>query len=224
MKILLVIFVINFVIFSQVEGKNNGKNRNSQILKLKQILKNWLGHGMIMDPINRASRWRFNRSAPHDWNDHAQWCGSFDIQHFSNGGKCGLCGDNWADPRPRPHELGGFYGEGFIVKSYIQGSEIDVIIRVTSNHLGKFTFELCNLDNEGESDECFQKNHVYLADGNAHFEIPHYVTRDFIIPLKLPQKLHCEHCVLRWTYVGANQWYICDGEKLGSLVSFIKNK
>lgn len=27
------------------------------------------GHGMLMDPVNRASRWRFNRTAPTNWDD-----------------------------------------------------------------------------------------------------------------------------------------------------------
>lgn len=173
---------------------------------------------MIMDPINRASRWRFNRSAPQNWNDHELFCGGFNEQHYLNDGKCGLCGDNWADRRPRLHELGGPFGEGFIVKAYTQGSDIDVVIRITSNHFGKFTFDICNVDSEGESDECFDKNRLTLTNGSPYYEIPGNIVSDFIIPLRLPQNLYCEHCVLRWTYVSANQWYICDNG-IGSRVS-----
>lgn len=36
----------------------------------------------------------------------------------ANGGRCGLCGDNFADATPRAHELGGRFGQGVIVKRF----------------------------------------------------------------------------------------------------------
>ena len=44
------------------------------------------------------------------------------MQYNSNGGRCGVCGDDWSDPRPRSNELGGLYGEGFIVQNYTKNS------------------------------------------------------------------------------------------------------
>ncbi len=39
---------------------------------------------------------------------------------FENDGKCGICGDNYADPSPREHEAGGKYATGTIVRNYVQ--------------------------------------------------------------------------------------------------------
>lgn len=42
------------------------------------------GHGMVMDPVNRASRWRLDPSAPADYEDNQQWCGGVRANNFSN--------------------------------------------------------------------------------------------------------------------------------------------
>lgn len=134
-----------------------------------------------------------------------------------NGGKCGLCGDNFADPAPRANELGGKYGSGVIVKSYEGASTIDIGFNITQNHLGYISFTLCNLDEDTtESEECFDKNVLKFEDGSDKFEIG--TTRDRIeTTVTLPAGLKCEHCVLRWTYTAGNNWGICEnGEgKLG---------
>lgn len=33
------------------------------------------GHGMVLKPVNRSSRWRFNRTAPINYNDNQLFCG-----------------------------------------------------------------------------------------------------------------------------------------------------
>ena len=43
------------------------------------------------------------------------------VQYNQNDGKCGVCGDNWADPQPRENEAGGTYGKGVIVANYTKG-------------------------------------------------------------------------------------------------------
>lgn len=40
------------------------------------------GHGMLMDPVNRASRWRFNSSAPQDWTDNEGYCGGISVSNL----------------------------------------------------------------------------------------------------------------------------------------------
>ena len=45
----------------------------------------------------------------------------FSVQHENNRGQCGICGDNYADPRPRKHEHGGEYGRGIVVENYKPG-------------------------------------------------------------------------------------------------------
>lgn len=118
------------------------------------------------------------------------------LQHFTNKGKCGFCGDNYADPLPREHELGGKYGEGIISKVYTRGQIFKVLVRITANHMrGHFEFKFCNLDIEGkESDECFERDEVFL------YKLRTNDVRDFLIKVPLPDYT-CKRCVLQWTYI-----------------------
>lgn len=43
------------------------------------------------------------------------------VQQGTNGGKCGVCGDDYRLPTPRPHEIGGTYGNGVVVRKYYAG-------------------------------------------------------------------------------------------------------
>jgi len=82
-------------------------------------------HGRLMDPPMRASIWRFPEfdqfNPPINYDDDGYYCGTMTTQYNQNGGKCGLCGDNWADPVPRENEDKGFYGRGVIVRNYTEG-------------------------------------------------------------------------------------------------------
>lgn len=158
------------------------------------------GHGMMMDPVNRASRWRVDGSTPRDYNDMEGFCGGFNVQWGQNGGKCGLCGDNYADARPRSHELGGRFGQGVIVKTYRQGQAISVKIKLTANHKGYFYFRICNLDREAESDACFERYNVMTSAG-LNWPLNSNESKDYDVQLQLPSNLSCNHCVLQWTYV-----------------------
>lgn len=118
-----------------------------------------------------------------------------------NKGQCGLCGDSFSDPTPRPHELGGLYGQGALTADYVSGSKIRVGVRITANHKGYFLFDLCNLDKYGkESDECFEGNLLNLVNGNDKYILPSDNNGWFNTTLQLPAGLDCKHCVLRWTY------------------------
>ncbi|RXG52211.1 hypothetical protein Avbf_17097 [Armadillidium vulgare] len=59
-----------------------------------------------MDPPSRNAMWREGYRNPPDYNDNELFCGGLTVQE-ANGGKCGVCGDNYADPTPRAHEDGG---------------------------------------------------------------------------------------------------------------------
>lgn len=59
----------------------------------------------------------------------------------ANGGKCGICGDDVKNRRPRPNENGGTFGKGFIAKSYQEGSTINVTMKVAVSHGGRFNYE-----------------------------------------------------------------------------------
>lgn len=138
-------------------------------------------------------------------------CPHAQVQFSENGGRCGLCGDNWAKATPRPHELGGKYGQGVIVKSYTAGGLLPVSVQLTANHLGKFVFKLCNLDaNAGvESDECFEQNALPLQDGSGEYALASSEPGWYNVVLQLPAGLRCERCVLQWTYVAGNNWGYC---------------
>lgn len=174
------------------------------------------GHGYVMDPVNRASRWRVDGSTPRDYNDMEGFCGGYAVQWSQNSGKCGLCGDPWNNPTPRTHELGGAMGQGVIVKTYQQGSTVSVTVKITANHRGYFYFKICNLDVENESEACFERNKVLISNGATTYPLPSTESKDYILSLKLPANLYCNRCVLQWTYVAGNNWGICpDGS--GSL-------
>lgn len=38
------------------------------------------GHGMMLDPVMRTSRWRFNKTAPINYNDNGVWCGGYQVR------------------------------------------------------------------------------------------------------------------------------------------------
>lgn len=62
------------------------------------------------------------------------------IQYEENGGECGPCGDNYADPQPRSNENTGTYGLGIIAGTYTSGSVINVSSTLTANHLGSISY------------------------------------------------------------------------------------
>lgn len=35
------------------------------------------GHGMVLDPVNRCSRWRYDSKAKPNYDDSQGWCGGF---------------------------------------------------------------------------------------------------------------------------------------------------
>lgn len=73
----------------------------------------------------RASVWRFEEFAKYDppvnYDDDAFWCGGMTTQNTANKGKCGICGDDYRDSKPRSQEDGGTYGRGIIVRNYTRG-------------------------------------------------------------------------------------------------------
>lgn len=121
-----------------------------------------------------------------------------------NGGKCGICGDDYSSSTPRPNELGGKFGSGVIVRTYQAGSTISVGAQLTASHLGYFFFELCNLDAAGsESESCFQP--LSLGNGASKYPITSYASAYYETTVELPAGVSCNHCVLRWTYVAGKR-------------------
>ena len=78
------------------------------------------GGGRLLDPPGRGSLWREGVPSHQDYDDHRLNCGGVAQQWRRWGGRCGSCGDGYGQPRPRPHELGGEFGEGIISRKYTQ--------------------------------------------------------------------------------------------------------
>ncbi|XP_016958859.1 uncharacterized protein LOC108030488 [Drosophila biarmipes] len=173
------------------------------------------GHGRLIEPPSRASAWRFGFPTPPDYNDHELYCGGFTRQWKVNGGKCGECGDAWDVPEPRPHESGGQWGQGLIVRSYLPGSKIKILVELTASHMGYFEFRIC--PNQSAKQFCFDQNVLLILEGYPSHPIPTDLnirfyprngSRIYEIQAQLPD-LTCDQCVLQWRYVAGNNWGIC---------------
>ena len=116
-----------------------------------------------------------------------------------NNGKCGICGDAWDLPEPRPNEDGGIYGKGIIVRTYKAGQEITAKINVIANHFGYFEFKLCPVQEGVKVDqECLDKHPIPLADEPGYrWDLG---TRKGMVEVKLrlPKGLTCDRCVFQW--------------------------
>lgn len=191
---------------------------------LSLVLTSWRvpeveGHGRMIWPPSRASAWRLGLTGdtPRDYTDNEGYCGGQQVQWYKNGGRCGICGDDWSAPAPRAHERpDGTYvikGSNFILSSYPAGSVIDVKIQITASHKGYFEFFLCKVDSLPNAVdatwECLQQRRLNLTDGSTRYGnddiLNHYgQTRQHNVSLQLPPGLACKHCVLQWRYTTNN--------------------
>ncbi|XP_012254771.2 uncharacterized protein LOC105685357 [Athalia rosae] len=183
------------------------------VLNILQVL----GHGMVMDPVNRGSMWRKGYPTPINYNDNANYCGGYAKQWMTNDGKCGVCGDDYSSKRPRDNENTGKYGTGIVVASYRRGSQVNVTLLITANHKGYFKFNICDLsganEKEVETEACFDAYPLSLIDGSDNYKLVSERTGLFQVPLKLPDTLEiCDRCVLRWHYTTGNNWGFCTDE------------
>ena len=53
------------------------------------------GHGYMIDPPGRASRWRKGFPGPAQHTDNELNCGGAGAQWDKHGGQCGVCGDEY---------------------------------------------------------------------------------------------------------------------------------
>lgn len=184
-----------------------------------------MGHGRIMSPPGRSSLKSFRNDpaiAPFwdlivpNYNDHQLFCGGFGVQ-MANDYKCGVCGDNYADVRPRDNELGGKYGShGIIPRTYASGDLMDVEIQLTAHHQGYFQFKLCEMKAGAVSEDeaCFDDDNSVLefADGSTKYSVTDFKPESadksgywYQFQVKLPD-IECDHCVLQWRYHTGNSW------------------
>lgn len=159
--------------------------------------------------------WRFGFVNPVNYNDNELYCGGFSVQWDQNGGKCGLCGDRYDDPVPRPHEDGGKYGNGVIGRRYTMGQTIDIEVDINANHWGYFELKICPVDGKRQppTQECFDRHPLTLtADPKSHqWLVPQESPKTTVFNYKvdLPLGLTCSQCVIQWTYFTGNTWGLC---------------
>lgn len=107
----------------------------ASICILIQLIDVCNGHGRLLEPPGRSSAWRFGFKVPINYNDDELFCGGL-FHQIGLDGKCGVCGDAWDAPEPRPNEYGGTYGLGVVVRKYQPGAEIPIGIQLTTSHMG----------------------------------------------------------------------------------------
>ena len=140
------------------------------ILSLASSVYRVYGHGRMIDPPSRNSAWRYDFPNPPHYTDNELNCGGFNVQWRTNKGKCGVCGDPYHE-KNQPHIYPGKYAKGIITKTYREGQEIEVLIEITSNHLGTFFFRIGELDTEPITEEKL----VYLLkqpNGQDNWKLP----------------------------------------------------
>ncbi|XP_035213000.1 uncharacterized protein LOC118186931 [Stegodyphus dumicola] len=157
------------------------------------------GHASLDEPPGRSTMWRYGFDTPVNDEDMELFCGGITRLWKINKGKCGICGDAWDLPEPRPNEDGGKYGNGIVVRTYKEGQEFTARINIIANHRGYFEFKLCPVRPGVKVDQdCLDKHPVPLADGSGNRYILRNAKGFLDIQLKLPKGLKCERCVLQW--------------------------
>ncbi|XP_023217686.1 uncharacterized protein LOC111620077 [Centruroides sculpturatus] len=167
----------------------------------------------MLEPPARNMMWRFGYPTPPNYEDSELFCGGIAIQYLRNNGSCGVCGDRYDHPQPRPHETGGMFATDIIARTYQPGQVIDVIVDIVANHEGYFEFSLCprGEDRFLETEECFEDNILELSDfSGTRYYVPHNNTGLFFMQVKLPKDVTCMNCVFRWHWHSGNNWGICD--------------
>jgi len=164
------------------------------------------GHGYMSEPAGRASAWRYGFKTPPDYNDNQCYCGGF-IHQKNLGMKCGVCGDAWDHPHPRPHEAGGRWGTGKITKTYKAGQTITVTAMVTTNHKGWMEWSICptNDPKKRATPDCFRPLQL-AAGGGTKLKVTTWRKGEWTTKVKLPAGLKCSHCVMQWKYNAGNSW------------------
>ena len=87
------------------------------------------GHARLMNPVARTSAWRkWPSMFPAEYSDNQMFCGGVDVQWNQNGGKCGICGENYA--APKKWERGSVNYRNLLVAKYSSGQQIEAVVDV----------------------------------------------------------------------------------------------
>ncbi|KAH3809985.1 putative protein TPRXL [Dreissena polymorpha] len=167
--------------------------------------------GCCGTPPQRSSAWRFGYKVPINYNDNEQFCGGAGVQWNQNGGRCGVCGDNYANQVKENEDLTGKYVTGTITGSYVKGANITATVKLTANHKGWWEFRVCPLPNSRTkvTQECLNQYLLTNHKGTTRYDLDANQitgTGEFKVGLNLPDDVSCENCVLQWIYNTGNSW------------------
>jgi len=170
-------------------------------------------HGRLRHPPGRSTMWRYDFDTPTNVNDHETNCGGFGRQWNKNKGFCGVCGDAYDMPQPRPNEMGGEYGLGVIGATLASGQQLEVEVELTAYHQGYFQMRLCphNRRDRPVAQTCLDMHLLSRVNGNhMYYPAKPEPGGRYKISYQLPSDLTCDLCVLQWRYVAGNSWGKCD--------------
>jgi len=178
------------------------------------------GHGAMIVPPSRNVMHDFGfPDVPKDYEWNGVRCGGPNFQFGEAAeGRCGVCGDRWDAEAPQ-FEAPGEFATGTIGRTYRPGAEIDVIVWITKNHKGFFTFRLCKQDNVNQAPDqsCFEQEESLLQvkpSVQEPWQERYIVTsemgdnKNMTMKLRLPDWT-CQQCILQWTYQAGNNWDSC---------------
>lgn len=165
------------------------------------------GHGMMIDPANRASRWRYGFPGPREYTDNQLSCGGRNVQWAKHKGKCGVCGDEFGLAKPRFAYPGAFATDAPIVRVYNQSQKINAKIKITANHKGYFKFRVAPLGKPPIKQHELDEYVLKLENGTAGWQLTSaHGTGVFNITLQLSIHLTCKRCVLQWWWATGNNF------------------
>ncbi|KAL4221525.1 hypothetical protein ACF0H5_019782 [Mactra antiquata] len=120
---------------------------------------------------------------------------------FDGTRNCGLCGDDYRDPVPRPNEWGGLYANPRVRTRYYEAGQI-AEISIWNNLPGApgfYEFRLCDED-DNQSQACLNKHLLTIIDTNTT-NMPVPQTQGLVmIHLQLPAGVTCDYCLLQWRF------------------------
>ncbi|XP_071164894.1 uncharacterized protein [Mytilus edulis] len=187
--------------------RRNTKALVTYILIINSFISSIHGHGRLIDPPGRASMWRYGFNTPVDYNDNQLFCGGYNVHQFQNGGKCGVCGDEYG--KPQLYSPPGKFATGTITRSYTINSNASMTFEITASHRGYLEFRICpnNDVTKAVTQECLDQ--YILSDvqtGGTKFYFNYQTGGKFTVTVSLPKGLTCSHCVIQWRYRTGNSW------------------
>ena len=119
-------------------------------------------------------------------------------QWLENKGKCGICGDPIDNTQEFSDENN--HRNEFISQTFLQNEIIHVTIETISELYGYLEFRICPYNEKGvTTKDCLDRNILEIGDtGYKRYKV--WNSGYHVVPLKLPEKLNCERCLLQLKY------------------------